>query len=82
MATEPNLPQYIATDRSPAPAIRPAHLPTPVAGYASAPDAIYARAVKAVTTSVADCRTPVVEDSFGPVWQTVGPTGKKNDGCD
>ena len=50
VATEPNLPQDIATDLSPAPAIRPAHLPTP--------DASYARAVKAVTTSVADCRTP------------------------
>ena len=56
VATEPNLPH-------PAPAIRPAHLPTP--------DASYARAVKAVTTSVADCRTPVVEDSSGPEWQTV-----------
>ena len=63
VATEPNLPQDIATDLSPAPAIRPAHLPTP--------DASYARAVKAVTTSVADCRTPVVEDSSGPEWQTV-----------
>ena len=71
VATEPNLPQDIATDLSPAPAIRPAHLPTPVASYASAPDASYAHAVKAVTTSVADCRTPVVEDSSGPEWQTV-----------
>ena len=61
----------IATGRSPAPAIRPAHLPTPVASYASAPDASYARPVKAVTTSVADCRTPVVEDSSGPEWKTV-----------
>ena len=71
VATQPNLPQDIATDRSPEPAIRPAHLPTPVASYASAPDASYARAVKAVTTSVADCRTLVVEDSSGPEWQTV-----------
>ena len=63
VATEPHLPQDIATDLSPAPAIRPAHLPTP--------DASYARAVKAVTTSVADCRTPVVEDNSGPEWQTV-----------
>ena len=57
--------------RSPAPAIRPAHLPAPVASYASAPDASYAGAVKAVTTSVADCRTPVVEGSSGPEWKTV-----------
>ena len=55
VATQPNLPRDIATDRSPAPAIRPAHLPARVASYTSAPDASYARAVKAVTTSVADC---------------------------
>ena len=71
VVTEPNLLQDIASDLSPATAIRPAHLPTPVASYASAPDASYARAVKAVTTSVADCRTSVVQDSSGPEWQTV-----------
>ena len=33
VATQPNLPQDIATDRSPAPAIRPAHLPAPAARF-------------------------------------------------
>ena len=33
VATQPNLPQDIATDRSPAPAIRPAYLPAPAARF-------------------------------------------------
>ena len=52
-----------ATGRSLAPALQPAHLPTP--------DASYASAVKAVTTSVVDCRTSVAVDSSGPEWQMV-----------
>ena len=63
VGTQPNLPEGIASGRSLAPALQPAHLPTP--------DASYASAVKAVTTSVVDCRTPDVEDSSGPEWQMV-----------
>ena len=63
VGTQPNLPEGIATGRSMAPALQPAQLPTP--------DASYASAVKAVTTSVVDCRTPDAEDSSGPEWQMV-----------
>ena len=63
VGTQPNLPEGIATGRSLAPALQPAHLPTP--------DASYASVVKAVTTSVVYCRTSVAEDNSGPEWQMV-----------
>ena len=63
VGTQPNLSEGIATGRSMAPALQPAHLPTP--------DASYASSVKAVTTSVVDCPTSVAEDNSGPEWQMV-----------